>query len=311
MSDIDFDELDKAVEDMMSGSGTGHDDMSEFVRSVKEDTPEAVPEKKVTAKSSVKPQPKKKVVNKAAPVKKAAAKVDIRHRGRFMDVMHPNHDMKASRSVPRNQNYSTTHSIEPLDKSLKLDDEAVEEIALDEVKVDKKVKNEKSETAKKRETKEDLKLDSVDDLDDFKIVDNTVISEEVEDEGEPDGNSFSLEDSITTPFLPDAKVEKRPLGGGAAVDSALDLSEESKMVSKGKNKKQAKAGGIDLSSMDIDSEPMPKSIYDIDDSQAGTVVVAPPKKKSGWIWLLVILLIALVGAGGGMALYFLLFNQQA
>lgn len=96
---------------------------------------------------------------------------------------------------------------------------------------------------------------------------------------------------ISTPFLPDAKVEKRPLG---SIDS---------VGQSGVDEVQSSTSGFDPSAI---NENETQSIYD-QEPVAQATVVKPKKKAGGWIWLLIILLIVLVGAGGGALLYLLVF----
>lgn len=101
----------------------------------------------------------------------------------------------------------------------------------------------------------------------------------------PNANNFSL--GGRSPFIRDAKVDKRPLGP---------------------NVPESNAGAI-RSTKNVYSQKTPLK-SGLDDMPGRSVItVAPPKKKSGWLWALVTL--GVIAAGGGIGLLaFMIFAQN-
>lgn len=105
------------------------------------------------------------------------------------------------------------------------------------------------------------------------------------DEKAPDANNYSL--GGRSPFIPDAKVDKRPLGPNVPESNARAIRSTKNVYSQ----KTPLRSGID----DVPSR--------------GVITVAPPKRKSGWLWAVVTL--GVIAAGGGIGLLaFMIFAQN-
>jgi len=98
---------------------------------------------------------------------------------------------------------------------------------------------------------------------------------------EPDANNYSL--GGRSPFIPDAKVEKRPLGDFIPEDSTRAVKSTRNVYSQ--------------------RTPVEQKVPDVK-----TIVVDTPKKKSGWIWVLITLLVIIIGGGLGW-LAFIMYGQ--
>ena len=112
----------------------------------------------------------------------------------------------------------------------------------------------------------------------------------VEDKAVPEVSKKPIEETpLTTPFLPNARVEKRPLGYGSQSEgNNLD----SKLVNSG------------VRNLRSNQEPIETPILSREEY---ATPVKHNKKKSGWPILLAIILIIAIGAGlGALAWYFLM-----
>lgn len=97
----------------------------------------------------------------------------------------------------------------------------------------------------------------------------------------PNANNYSL--GVRSPFLTDAKVEKRPLGTNIPETSAAALRSTHNVYS--------------------EKSPTKKSLH----HKKKQVVAETPKKHSGWLWALLVVLIIAAGAGLGYLAYTLVF----
>ena len=112
----------------------------------------------------------------------------------------------------------------------------------------------------------------------------------VEDKAVPEVSQKPIEETpLTTPFLPNARVEKRPLGYGSQSEgNNLD----SNLVNTGVRNLRSNQDPIDTPILSREEYATP---------------VKHNKKKSGWPILLAIILIIAIGAGlGALAWYFLM-----
>ncbi len=100
----------------------------------------------------------------------------------------------------------------------------------------------------------------------------------------PDANSYSL--GGRSPFLTDAKVEKRPLGTDIPESSASTVRSTKNVYSQ-KNPTKA---------------PVSK--------RKKHTVTEAPKTHSGWLWTLIVLLVIAAGAGLGYLAYIIIFANQ-
>jgi AAA ATPase containing von Willebrand factor type A (vWA) domain len=293
MSDLDFDELDKAVGTMMNDNRTDANDDE----NVAEDTI-------VTDEASESTIPD---TGKASD-----AKLVVRQRGRFMDIVHPSSDMSSSQA--RNQSYSVSKNVDPGDEVVEENINAVEEPEEIDTVIDTLDMNDEEEIASPGVTEiktDDVKVfapatefeeDSIDGEESEEIVevfdstveDEGVQSEEVSDDSEDEATEADEEEeeALSTPFIAGAKVDKRPLGGDSiSSDDDVDAIKSTE-------------GNFSSKSI-VDGQDTQRSIYEVEE---GDTIVAPAKKKSGgWIWFLVIILVIIVGAGAGLAAFYLLF----
>ena len=179
MTELDFDELDKAVSSLMAENGTP-------------DTAEQSPVEAPTAPAPSAPTPP---VTTASPA--------VRRRGQFMDVMHPSANMRPTNAPIKGQAATITPltmqaSVTPDDNSTPSDTPTIptSDIAVEPV------------------LPVEILATPLD-------VDNESEGEHVTSlEGESETSSAPhelviSEDPLSSPFLPDAKVEKRPLGTAA------------------------------------------------------------------------------------------------
>lgn len=199
MSDIDFDELDRAVSKYV-GSTSSNDDASPV------STPPSIPE---AAQESV---PVMSGSNDNSVISSSTALPKRRSSGRFMDVVHPSSDMGTGKASgesekstlpPSSDIKRTAPTLEPLDQSAELDETP------SSFKDKEEVSDENKETEKPT----------------HEWPDPITV-----------GSTSQKEEAPSTPteepplFLPNAKVEKRPLGGVPKdkLDAALP-SEEPEM----------------------------------------------------------------------------------
>lgn len=199
MSDIDFDELDKAVNNLMANVDTTKrnesvDDPEDNVVTL-EST--AAPEQSAEEQAPVPPESQPSAAADSTPNQVSAAPaLAVKRRGQFMDVMHPSSDMKAAKPVKREGvTLAPATPIAPVaTESPSLPDQPTTPAVAD------------SETP----------VEAPSGIDTVVVTDDTL--------GQP---------PLTSPFLPDAKPEKRPLGSAAAetpapiVDLAAELESES------------------------------------------------------------------------------------
>lgn len=207
MSDIDFDELDQAVNSLV-----GDDKVAEKNKSSVETTK---PTEEIPKPASVPPPTN-------LPSKRA---------GRFMDMKHNSSDMtKDSPSLMT----SNKTSIEPLNSDVKPDvtaDKPTDE-ATSKSDWPDPIEKPKDEA----ESKEELKpsADMPDPIghfdpkkeDDKKDSEDSDTKEPKNDEKQDDEQKKDEESKKTSPFLDDAKVEKRPLGGLDNEDKSEDEPDE-------------------------------------------------------------------------------------
>lgn len=332
MKDIDFDELDKAVNSLMATAqpdvpdAASASEPSEITVSIPAAPPAAPPVAEPITVTQPTPMP-------ARPVAPAA-----RRSGRFMDMVHTSSDMK-----PRDPS-TATKSREGL--AITPRTEAVEPIAMP---VEAPLPTvEAIPTAMP---------DPIDLLQDSQSGVDTVEAESAIAPAEPATEPAPLA-PIESPFLSDAKVEKRPLNAGSAdpTDLGLDMDTlqdepvasapevpatdaekgdeppvtpqvpelSSDLVAiesnEGVEVTQAIETSAAMAQVEVPSTPLGAAsiaqqyttqastgdqshaaIYDA--SQYPEPVAHPAKQKSGWLWVLWVALLLGVGAGGAVLLY--------
>lgn len=214
MKDLDFDELDKAVNSLMSG--------------VPKDQASRPLEKTVTLPESTHPMPSgvsalqspspSTPLSRARP---APSSLATRRSGRFMDVVHPSADMKPKPSKAVSRQGAT---LAP----------SSEAAAPEEPVIPEPVSTPASEAVKDEAALSPHQPQVTSDWPD--PLDMIVKKDEV-DAGPvlPKANKFESTAELrptdtaplTSPFLPDAKVEKRPLGGSSNEPSTPELPVQS------------------------------------------------------------------------------------
>jgi len=197
MSDIDFDELDKAVSSVMSSkavTSTSVADKPAEESPVQETAPEAVPTSEPpAAESEARPSP-------ATPLAK--------RRGRFMDVVHPSSDMKSSTLAKPQSREGVT--IAPAATPV---EDQTPSVAT-------------QQTAQVTQTVEEKPADEAGWPDPLELQLPAEPTEDKESESPADSvadavTSGGSSEPLSSPFLPDAKVDKRPLGGVPDINSKL------------------------------------------------------------------------------------------
>jgi len=328
MTDLDFDEIDRAV-----NSATGAAD-----KTVNDETP-------VENKQDSQPDmPKNPESNTDKPKPALAGR---RSSGQFMDVVHPSSNMRRSTIVMPERPTSpkpadTSAQSQPVEKPAEIPDEKPTSDWPDPIDF-----NQPKDAVTEKEPDKKPEIDEDDDID--KI--NQEITEELD--GKP------TENPPETPFIPGTKVEKRPLGAFSD-DKEEEKSDEPTQKDETEKPEETSASG-ELSSDDLEeklvqiesddtskpedskkvttpekttprtSDPTPipaaehqapieatsinqqyqekpstgeKTSGAIYDTEAYHKALAhPPKKKSGWMWVVWILLIIALGAVCGILLY--------
>ncbi|MDR0398182.1 MAG: hypothetical protein LBH36_03355 [Candidatus Nomurabacteria bacterium] len=130
----------------------------------------------------------------------------------------------------------------------------------------------------------DIAVDPV--PDDFRVEDTP--TPEVDGDAGDSAEASTDEEPLGSPFIPDAQVEKRPLGGAPApVDTveSTDTNAPAPVVTDGAT----------------------QSIYAPDGAPTEPPVTA--KKGGGLIWLFILLGLVIVGGGGGYLAWLLLFSK--
>ena len=177
MTELDFDELDKAVSSLMNDGSEG-------------DAP----------KSDANTTPTPVVPAPSAPV--PASSPAMRRRGQFMDVMHPSSNMRQTPAPVTHQAVAITppmvsEAVTP-DNTPITDD--VSPIPSPELTSEQPMLEQEDTSSSWTEPSEET-------------TEGTPLQEEVPAMSpESNPNTELTDDSLTSPFLPDAKVEKRPLG---------------------------------------------------------------------------------------------------
>ncbi len=213
MSDIDFDELDKAVNNLMKESTTG------TTAVVEPDTPSSgqpaemadSPLSVDAAAESVEPVVAQSPSTSRVSESSAAAPV-VRRRGQFMDIVAPQSSKKPTFPVNRQ-----SVTIQPTTPDITLEAPAPQPEDTTVVT---------QATVVDAEPKENTATDSLPDPIDFESTSHEKADDVSVDEApatkevpsEPILTADEPTDApLTSPFLPDAKVEKRPLGTPATL----------------------------------------------------------------------------------------------
>ncbi len=219
MKDLDFDELDKAVNSLMAGVPK--------TPSAPSETPENTVEIPSTISDSAPPAPKIPV-SPPAPARSSSLPVPATRRGgRFMDVVHPSSAMKKPESprVVSRQGVTleptSPNPIEEVPSAPTLPDPVTISSTSGDTKVPEKSATQENEWPDPLDManfgKEDEKQEQK--------------PETKPSEPKRELDELTVEAPLVSPFLPDTKVEKRPLG--ANVTETPDAKEEDKDTTEG------------------------------------------------------------------------------
>jgi hypothetical protein len=190
MTELDFDELDKAVNSLMAEN----------------DTTEKLPQ---TPDASNVSQP-----SSDAPIPPVTPSPALK-RGRFMDIVAPSSNVRtapvavkreAASVTPPTIDEAVTDDVAPVELSESEPEELVAPIANDVV----------AQPASPEDVVEDVSVSAQVD---------TAPEDPTAPEAEPSVESTSSDEPLISPFLADAKVEKRPLGGDGTMTPEAELSE--------------------------------------------------------------------------------------
>lgn len=250
MSELDFDELDKAVNNLMSGvpkvEPPKNDDIKTLdIDSTLSDTSRPSLDQLNSALTAVNSSTKTEdtSASSSTPTTPAAGSLATRRSGRFMDVVHPSSDMKnmakptTSRQAPtiepvtkpadQTETKEETQTVEPtkateptLNDAALAESESTSMIADHEAHAQSEwpdpleMSGYQPEADTNTSNDEEVASTSADTTD-------MKPSDDSNKEDEDDDAVFSLDDledtapeePLSSPFITDAKVEKRPLGG--------------------------------------------------------------------------------------------------
>lgn len=332
MSDIDFEELDKAVNSLMNKASEGGNSNPA--------PSDASGVNETQANSAESPAP--------AEVK-APPMISKKLSGRFMDVVHPLSDMRRN-STATSMPSRTGVFIQPLDS---LREESVSEKVV--------VKEDSSNAVSNSEV-----VDSSSDIQPSLTEPDTPAEGSLSDKiaeslADSSKNIADPLPNISTPFLPNPNIEKRPLGeninpgspatqigasdinnesiepednnsrGDSLVDESLkpefskeilaveqmgnEEPEEDKKADIQNSPDSGQSGGASMQAFgDImpqyttEEEPItsPAPIFESASSVSGSV--GKGRKKSGWLTVLLILLFLIIGIGGGAAAWWFMIK---
>lgn len=246
MNELDFDELDKAVNSLMGGmntekrntalddpedtvvtlDGPAHDDAAKPV------APAPATNSSATLSPSESPQ-----TTPAPASSRPAQPLAVKRRGQFMDMVHPSSDMKTVTSAPRREGVTVQPSSPFVPPALsqfgagEAGTELKPEPAAPVLDVVTPAPSESPEFPASPKTEEGpAKSEWPDPIDMDASVAPSSNETEVPSEVIQEVASPVQDEPLSSPFLPDAKVEKRPLGGGSTGDM-MDETPSSPSVS--------------------------------------------------------------------------------
>lgn len=315
MKDLDFDELDRAVNSLIG-------------------SPSAPVTPPVSPVAINTPAPADSLVPASTPQPLAAR----RSSGRFMDVVHPSSDMRST-NIPPRPAVREGMTVQPIATEPKI--EAAPEAPVAEPATPVKTS------------------DWPDPLDFHGFKDEPVATESADKPAdqdksvdEPSMPDFESTTPLESPFLPDAKVEKRPLGAFAdntvapeapvtetaeeepkpqpdenidhpiGTDTPLpaelqdrllsiEANEDTALVSEEATPPKPQSPVVETMSIpqqyveqpSTGDKPADSSIFDVE-AYRKPVQAKNKKSKSGWLMVLWIVLLIILGVGAGAAFYF-------
>ncbi len=238
MTEFDFDELDKAVNDLMSGVDTSKrntslDDPEDKVVALDASSPAPVVAPAVAPTAPAVSPESNAPTQPSAPDPTPTPSLATKRRGQFMDVMHPSSDMKSSpKPVSRHAQtiQPTTDTLpeppEPAPKdvsqtsetmSFDMESTATADLSdtMDTATVDSQPEETGDTTAMSQwpDPIDMAEQQSVESAPQDPVVEpETDVPADILDEPKETSTSPESVAPLTSPFLPDAKVEKRPLG---------------------------------------------------------------------------------------------------
>ncbi len=203
MKDIDFDELDKAVSSLMSPPANDNVGTNSADEATAETPAVSLDAPVVTSENQLSETHEPETTEKAAAP--TTTSIPAARRGRFMDVMHPStRDMKKPSPVGPISRQGVT--LQPTTAPTPAESPAAPEAPAEQPDMNTAL--------------EEAPTFGMDSLESEPIIENKEAEAESTEETPP----------LSSPFLPDAKVEKRPLGRPIepvpAVDLAAALSED-------------------------------------------------------------------------------------
>lgn len=215
MKDLDFDELDQAVSSVLGANTQPKQD--DDAPADKADTPAAKPEPE-TPKVDEKPK-----VEEKAPTATPAASPAVRRRGQFLDMVHPSADMTSRLPVTspaaRKQLAPVSSDISSLKPAPTPTPAEVSKVEDEAPVVEAPTPAPSVEKVDTPEPVQDKSADEPQKSDDVKWPDPLDLAGPAQPEipatvPEPEhAPEEAPVEPATTPFVPDVKVDKRPLGG--------------------------------------------------------------------------------------------------
>jgi len=299
MSDIDFDELDRAVNGVLSTNDTPAPAPSVPVQETPvEPQPEATTITHVerTQLSPVSSTPKPPVASTAPAARRSS--------GRFMDVMHPSSDM-------RSRNPDTQVVVKPevtavVQPAAAVDypespawNEPLESPFLPDAKVEKRPLGGGEATSNEASTIADsFDFQGLLDEPEEELLEAPEPQERLEATTMPDPIDFAMANAAT----PDEPVEVEEI----AVETPLEVIEPQPqpVVEAPQAVVEEPVGPTSITPQykeQASSNQESGAMYDTESYHQA--VSAPVKKKSGWFTVVLILLLVVLGAGGGFAVY--------
>lgn len=361
MKDLDFDELDKAVNSLMADAPKSQPDKQPLtinpavtpvagasLTAARADTaPDHTQPVQSPLASVGTTTPQASIDASAKPLSASSASgqptsnTPVRRSGRFMDVVHPSSDMQNNKRPDLKSREGTPISRPNQDSEAGMTDAPNSDQVSWPDPIDKQPDAQVPDTASNLVEEDNLQnnLKGPTDKPATLVTPLSASSEVVASNQSP-----TAPDAASSPFLPDTKVEKRPLGGALPVDTGLgeqaDLQGDKKSDddSQVPSKPMPAELGEDLLAIESDTTsqiseppkepvptkpPLPEATPPISISQqykkhtdsgdqshtaiydsAAQPLAHPVKKKSGWLIVVLILVLILLGAGAGAVLYF-------
>lgn len=338
MTDIDFDELDKAVNSIMTGG----------IRPSRPSRPEASKPEDVVppSVSSTRDTSETNDTSSSASSRSATRVVPARRGGRFMDVVHPSSNMRPGPAgAPSKQVSRSKGTIEPIDTSAYYPapnenelndllansdlsptpaasfDEPVLSPFIADAKVDKRPLGSidaspvEVEEATVDEPTGLVAREATPNGADEEVSSEVSAGEDANDQLAPKVRDRS-DDERRTELPDELNVDLLSLETDKTYDSDVPAlqsveSSEQKTIPDDTNKPGLlSAGSIAIQrqyQVESSSDTAKNgSIYDTDTYHQP--LMHPEQKKSGWMWIVWVVLLLVLGAGGGAAAYFFMFQ---